>query len=56
MVSKVIVDPSNDPSFYTVFSSERVKIDFLTSFLNSVYFPDAGENDGKIREVVDLQK
>jgi len=55
IVSKIVTDPSYDPSFNSIISTNEREKKFLMSFLNGIYFPDAGEDDEKIREVIALQ-
>ena len=53
IVSKTVADPSFDPSFFSVLSVDDRKKKFVVGFLNSIYFPDADndENGFKIREI-----
>ena len=54
--SSVIVDPSYDQTFKRVMSTDTDKVKYLMSFLNSIYYPEARENDLMIRKIEALDK
>ena len=56
IVYKEIIDPSYDQTFKMIMSTDPDKVQFLISFLNSIYFPGAGEEDQKIRRIEALEK
>lgn len=54
--SSVIVDPSYDQTFKLVMSTDTDNVKYLMSFLNSIYYPEARENDLMIRKIEALDK
>jgi len=54
--SITIADPSYDQIFKKILSTSEESKDRLMSFLNSLYYPKATEDDLKIREIVSLDK
>lgn len=56
IVSRIIADPSYDQTFKKIMSTDTDKQEALINFLNSIYFPDAEEDDVKIREIQPLDK
>ena len=54
--SITIADPSYDQTFKKILSTSEESKDRLMSFLNSLYYPKATEDDLKIREIVSLDK
>ena len=51
-----IADPSFDQTFKKIFSMDEKGKKRLISFLNGIYFSDAGDNDVKIRKIEPLDK
>ena len=56
IICSQIVDPSYDQTFKSVMSTDEDKVKYLMSFLNSIYYPEASENDLMIREIEALDK
>ncbi len=54
--SITIADPSYDQTFKKILSTSEESKDRLMSFLNSLYYPNEGEDGLKIREIVPLDK
>lgn len=52
--TRTIADFSYNGLFLMLLSTDEEYVEYLMSFLNSIYFPDAKENDLKIREIASI--
>lgn len=56
ILCSTIVDPSYDQTFKLVLSTDENKVRCLMSFLNSIYYPRASNNDLMIRKIEALDR